>query len=86
MRPRGVIGGLGGKLDFVEEMVHIKPGSTAYPAAGRIAVLREGTTRPRVHPDPVDVYGHLAPGSNCSEVNNLDDDDAPSLWLVSSAG
>ena len=34
----------------------------------------------------VDVYGHLAPGSNRNAVNKLDDDDAPTLRIVSVAG
>jgi integrase len=34
----------------------------------------------------VDVYGHLAPGANRNAVNKLDDDDAPTLRLVSAAG
>ena len=34
----------------------------------------------------VDVYGHLAPGSNRNAVNKLDDDDAPTLRIVSAAG
>jgi integrase len=34
----------------------------------------------------VDVYGHLAPGSNRNAVNKLDDDETPPLRLVSAAG
>jgi len=34
----------------------------------------------------VDVYGHLAPGSNRNAVNKLDDDETPLLRLASAAG
>ena len=34
----------------------------------------------------VDVYGHLAPGSNRNAVNQLDDDETPPLRIVSAAG
>jgi len=34
----------------------------------------------------VDVYGHLAPGSNRNAVNKLDDEDGPPLRLASVAG
>jgi integrase len=34
----------------------------------------------------VDVYGHLAPGSNRNAVNKLDDDETPPLRLASAAG
>jgi integrase len=34
----------------------------------------------------VDVYGHLAPGSNRNAVNKLGDDETPPLRIVSAAG
>ena len=34
----------------------------------------------------VDVYGHLAPGSNRNAVNMLDDDESPPLRLASAVG
>ncbi len=34
----------------------------------------------------VDVYGHLAPGSNRNAVNKLDDEETPPLRIISAAG
>ena len=34
----------------------------------------------------VDVYGHIVPGSNRNAVNRLDDENVPTLKLVSTAG
>jgi len=41
---------------------------------------------PRPPQTTVDVYGHLAPGSNRNAVNKLDDDETPPLRLVSATG
>jgi len=41
---------------------------------------------PPVPKSTVDVYGHLAPGSNRNAVNKLDDDETPALRLASAAG
>ena len=51
-----------------------------------IVVLRQRATGHASIQTTVDVYGHLAPGSNRNVVNKLDDDDTPQLRLALAAG